>query len=57
MDKIELTRDELMAVIDELSFRPYRDVFQLIPALVMRVKEAEDHVRVQEPQIITDPRD
>lgn len=38
---MELSEEEIYAVIEELSYRPYRDVHLLIKALVVRLAEQE----------------
>lgn len=38
---VNLNKDEVAAVIEELSHRPYRDVYQMIAILAARAKESE----------------
>lgn len=39
---ISVSTDEALAIMEELSHRPYRDVFQMIGILAARVHQVQD---------------
>lgn len=47
---INFTKDEVQAIFEELSHRPYREVSDLLRVLVLKIVQAEEAEQKQELQ-------